>query len=53
VDFGRIHLREGFILPEWLKANIKEKYVKVDRLPSLDDLQSDVNVQLIVEFYSR
>jgi small subunit ribosomal protein S4 len=53
VDFGRIHLREGFVLPEWLKANVKERYVEVDRMPELSDLQSDVNVQLIVEFYSR
>lgn len=53
VSFDKIHLRKGFILPEWLKANVKEKYVEVDRMPELDDLQSDVNVQLIVEFYSR
>lgn len=53
VVFEKIHLREGFILPEWLKANVKDKYVEVVRLPSMEDLQSDVNAQLIVEFYSR
>jgi small subunit ribosomal protein S4 len=53
VSFEKIHLREGFILPEWLMANVKDKFVEVIRLPTLDDLQSDVNIQLIVEFYSR
>lgn len=53
VDFGKIHPREGFILPEWLSANIKEKSVKLSRLPALDELSDAVNVQLIVEFYSR
>ncbi len=53
VEFDKIHLRQGFVLPEWLKANVKEKYVEVERLPQLDELTSDVNVQLIVEFYSR
>ena len=53
VDFERVYLREGFVLPEWLKANVKERYVEVDRLPSMEDFQTDINVQLIVEFYSR
>jgi len=53
VDFEKVHLREGFILPEWLKANVKEKYVSVDRLPSLEDLGEAFNIQLIVDFYSR
>ncbi|MFZ5424712.1 MAG: 30S ribosomal protein S4 [Patescibacteria group bacterium] len=53
VDFGRIQLREGFILPEWLQANVKEKFVKFERMPELEDLSGDINVQLIVEFYSR
>jgi small subunit ribosomal protein S4 len=53
VNFEKIHLREAFVLPEWLKANVKDKYVEVTRLPTLEDLQSDINVQLIVEFYSR
>lgn len=53
VDFDKIHLRQGFVLPQWLKANVKERFVEVSRLPKLDDLQSDLNTQLIVEFYSR
>ncbi|KKU49155.1 MAG: 30S ribosomal protein S4 [candidate division WWE3 bacterium GW2011_GWB1_47_11] len=53
VDFGRIQPREGFLLAEWLEANVKEKSITLNRLPSLDDLPEDVNVQLIVEYYSR
>ena len=53
VEFEKIHLREGFVLPEWLEANIQEKYVKFARLPTLDDSIENVNVQLIIEFYSR
>jgi small subunit ribosomal protein S4 len=53
VAFEKIHLRQGFVLPEWLKANVRERFVEVDRLPTLDELTSDINVQLIVEFYSR
>lgn len=53
VSFEKIHLRQGFVLPEWLKANVKEKFVQVERFPSLEELSSDINVQLIVEFYSR
>lgn len=53
VDFGRIYLREGFLLPEWIEANVKDKYIKVDRLPTLEDLTESINVQLIIEYYSR
>lgn len=53
VSFEKIYLRQGFVMPDWLKANVKEKFVEVERLPTLDELTSEVNVQLIVEFYSR
>jgi len=53
VDFGKLSPREGFTLPEWLSADLKEKAIKLDRLPEAEDLPSDVNVQMIVEFYSR
>ncbi len=53
VDFGKVSPREGFTLPEWLSVNLKEKSVKLDRLPEAEDLPSDFNVQMIVEFYSR
>ncbi len=53
VSFDKIHLREGFVLPEWLSANVKERYVKFDKMPLLDDLAENINVQLIIEYYSR
>ena len=53
IDFGKIHLREGFVLPEWLDANVKDKYIKYSKLPTLDNLGENLNVQLIIEFYSR
>ena len=52
-SFEKLHLREGFVLPEWLKANVKEKYVEIVRLPGSEDLQEQIDVQSIIEFYSR
>lgn len=53
VEFEKIHLREGFVLPDWLEANVSEKYVKFVRLPTLEDTLENINVQLIIEYYSR
>lgn len=53
VDFEKIQLREGFVLPEWLEANVAEKYVKFARMPTLEDSLENINVQLIIEYYSR
>lgn len=53
VSFEKIHLKEGFVLPEWLEANTKERYVKYLRLPTTEDTQEKVDVQSIIEFYSR
>ncbi len=54
VNFEKLHLREGFVLPEWLKANVKERSIKADRLPMLEDFQEKiVDIQLIIQFYSR
>lgn len=53
VDFSKLSPREGFTLPEWLSADLKEKSITLARLPETEDLPSDFNVQMIVEFYSR
>ncbi len=53
VSFEKINLREGFILPEWLKVNLKEKSVEYIRFPTEEDLQERIDVQSIIEFYSR
>jgi ribosomal protein S4 len=53
VSFDKIHLREGFVMPNWLEANVKEKQVKFAKMPALEDLSGSVKVQLIIEYYSR
>jgi len=53
VSFDKIHLKEGFVLPEWLEANIKEKCVRLAKLPTSQDYQEGVDIQSIIEFYSR
>jgi len=53
VSFDKIHLREGFVLPDWLEANIKEKCVKYAKAPNSEDYQEKVDVSSIIEFYSR
>jgi len=52
-SFEKIQLREGFTLPEWIEANVKEKQVKYSRLPKLEEVTENFNVQLIIEYYSR
>lgn len=41
------------VIPDWLSYNSKKQVVTVERLPRADDLVSDINSQLIIEFYSR
>jgi len=53
VDFGKIQPKEGFVLPEWLGVNVKERSVKYTELPRLDALQEKFNLQAIIESYSR
>jgi small subunit ribosomal protein S4 len=52
-SFEKISLREGFILPDWLEVNLKEKSVKFSRFPVEEDLQEKIDVRSIIEFYSR
>ena len=40
-------------MPEWLEANVKEKQVKLVRLPSIEESAENIKVQLIIEYYSR
>ena len=53
ISFEKLHLREGFVLPEWLEANVKEKCVKYAKLPTLEDTQGIFDIQSIIESYSR
>jgi small subunit ribosomal protein S4 len=40
-------------LPAWLKVDRKKFTIEVTGLPTHDDTEPDINVQLIVEYYSR
>jgi len=53
VDFSKVHLREGFILPEWISANVKGRYVTYERYPTLEDFNGNYEIQSIIDFYSR
>jgi small subunit ribosomal protein S4 len=52
-DFSKVHLREGFVLPEWISANVKERLIQVKRDPTLDDFSESFEIQQIIDFYSR
>lgn len=38
---------------KWLKVEGKKKSIILDRIPEDDELEQSINVQLIVEYYSR
>jgi small subunit ribosomal protein S4 len=40
-------------VPPWLTLNADTLKVNVSRLPNADEADTSINVQLIVEFYSR
>lgn len=44
---------QGRTVPEWLGLNADALKATVNRLPSPDETEASINVQLIVEFYSR
>ncbi len=48
-----IEYNKDIIIPDWLSYEAKKKTAKVARLPKADDLQTDINSQLIIEYYSR
>ena len=41
------------IVPEWLNLNTDSLKAIVNRTPSVDETEQSINVQLIVEYYSR
>ncbi|WDI78583.1 30S ribosomal protein S4 [Candidatus Purcelliella pentastirinorum] len=48
-----IELSEQRELPDWLKVNKDSMEGVVKRIPKRDDLYSDINEHMIVEFYSK
>jgi small subunit ribosomal protein S4 len=44
----------GSVKPaKWIQVNSKDKTLTIDRMPEDDELEQIINVQKIVEFYSR
>lgn len=41
------------VVPKWLKLNAKELVSEVLRMPDRTEISSDIDAQLITEFYSR
>ncbi len=40
-------------LPKWLKSDAKQHCAEVIRLPNREEIETDLEEQLIIEFYSR
>ncbi len=56
VNIPSYHVQLGDVvtgLPSWVDVNEKEMEGKFKRLPERSDLSSDINEQLVVEFYSK
>lgn len=43
----------GRTVPEWLEVNADERSIRIDSLPSREQIDTDIKEQLIVELYSR
>ncbi|MCL5407603.1 MAG: 30S ribosomal protein S4 [Patescibacteria group bacterium] len=41
------------VLPKWLKLDVKDQKAEILRLPERTEIESDIDEQLITEFYSR
>lgn len=53
-QIGDLPLSESdFKTPSWLDLNKKELTVKVNSLPNLEKIKHDIEVDLIIEYYSR
>ena len=48
-----MELTASAVTPDWLEVDAAKLSAKVARIPSMEEIAPIVNVQLIVEFYSR
>lgn len=48
-----VELAANAVTPEWLEVDASKLTAKVQRIPSMEEIAPIVNVQLIVELYSR
>ena len=46
-------LYDEVVRPSWIKLNKREKTAEIVSLPEVEDLGAEVNVRMVVEFYSR
>ncbi len=46
-------LYDEVVRPSWIKLNKRKKMVEISSLPKVEDLGAEVDVTLVVEFYSR
>lgn len=46
-------LYDEVVRPSWIKLNKREKTVEIVSLPDGEDLGAEVDVRMVVEFYSR
>lgn len=46
-------IEKDFKVPSWLDLNKKSYSVKVISLPSSDEINKDIDINLIIEYYSR
>jgi small subunit ribosomal protein S4 len=48
-----LELTSGRAVPAWLKVDAEKVEAEVARMPEVDDIDHSINVQLIVELYSK
>ena len=48
-----IELSTNAVMPDWLEVDSAKLSAKMLRVPTVEEIAPIVNVQLIVEFYSR
>lgn len=52
-ELSRISNEKDFNSPDWLDVDKSAYTAKVSRLPGVDDFPQDIDVNLIIEYYSR
>ncbi len=50
---AKLSLQSGVSVPSWLYLEAKELKGKVLHQPAKDDIQTNINTQMIIEYYSR
>lgn len=50
---NRLEILKEYVAPTWIEFSGKDKSFTVKHLPTFEEIESPVDVQLIVEYYSR